>query len=62
MPANATLAQAGQQMIDDEPSPAWIAETLGVSLQDAEWLLVHYRFLPSDPAQRSPRIFYCEAL
>lgn len=62
MSVNSTLTPTVAQQIDDEPSPAWIAETLGVSLQDAEWLLVHYRFLPSDPAQRSPRIFYCEAL
>lgn len=48
-----------------EPTPAWVAAALGVSLEDADWLLVLYRFAPAlddDPyAASRPRLF-CEPL
>lgn len=46
---------------DWEPTPAWVSATLGVSLDDAEWLLVLYRFQPTEA--EGPRYrYYCEAL
>ncbi|MBO9710933.1 MAG: hypothetical protein J7521_22245 [Caulobacter sp.] len=43
----------------EEPSAEWVAAALGVSLEDADWLLVCYRFL--DPEAPRPS-YYCEAL
>jgi hypothetical protein len=43
----------------EEPSSAWVAATLGVSLEDADWLLICYRF--ADPDAWRP-IYVCEPL
>jgi hypothetical protein len=43
----------------EEPTAEWVAAALGVGLEDADWLLVCYRF--ADPhAPRPP--YYCEPL
>lgn len=55
----------GSAPIDDlwMPSTDWIMVTLGVCREDAEWLLVLYRFQPMGPDADVPRFhYYCEAL
>jgi hypothetical protein len=47
---------------DWEPTPAWVSATLGVSLDDAEWLLVLYRFQPTGEEEGPRYRYYCEAL
>lgn len=53
---------------DGEPTPSWAAEALGISLEDADWLLVLYRFAETDPrAEDEPwagprHRYYCEPL
>lgn len=53
---------------DGEPSPAWVALVMGVSLEDAEWLLVLYRFAPpqafgeGEPGEGRRRFYFCEPL
>lgn len=53
---------------DGEPTPGWAAEVLGISLEDADWLLVLHRFAQPDPAVgddpwAGPRHrYYCEPL
>lgn len=62
-------ASAGVLPDDGEPSPAWVASVMGLSLEDAEWLLVLYRFAPpqafgeGEPGE-GPRwvYFFCEPL
>lgn len=50
--------------IDDfaEPSAAWVAQRFGVSVEEAEWVLVLYRFQSLYPEGPEPGRFYCEAL
>lgn len=45
-----------------EPSPAWVAEHFGVTVEEAEWVLVVYRFQLRYPEGPVPGRFYCEAL
>jgi len=53
---------------DGEPSPAWVASTLGMSLEDAEWLLVLYRFASpqtfgeGEPGEGPRQVYFCEPL
>ena len=53
---------------DQEPSSAWVASVMGLSLEDAEWLLVLYRFAPppafgeGEPGERPWRVYFCEPL
>ena len=47
---------------DGEPSAAWVSAALGVDLDEAEWLLVLYRFLPAEGEPRPYRVYECEAL
>jgi hypothetical protein len=53
---------------DREPSSAWVASVMGLSLEDAEWLLVLYRFAPpqafgeGEPGERPWRVYFCEPL
>jgi hypothetical protein len=45
-----SAAHAAPALPDDgEPTPLWAAEALGISLEDADWLLVLYRFAETDP-------------
>ncbi|EJL26590.1 hypothetical protein PMI01_04076 [Caulobacter sp. AP07] len=45
--------------LGEEPTPAWVAATLGISLEEADWLLVLYRFADLD----APRpAYFCEPL
>lgn len=46
-------------LVDEEPSAAWVAAALGVSLEDADWLLICYRF--ADPDAWRP-VYVCEPL
>jgi hypothetical protein len=44
---------------DEEPTPAWVSAVLGVDLEEADWLLVLYRFADQD----APRpAYFCEPL
>ena len=45
-----------------EPSAAWVAQRFAVSLEEAEWVLVLYRFQALHPDGPEPGRFYCEAL
>lgn len=45
-----------------EPSAAWVAQRFGVSLEEAEWVLVLYRFQALHPDGPEPGRFYCEPL
>lgn len=50
-----------------EPSLDWVASTLGVSLEDADWLLILYRFEVLHErvwgaAASARQRYYCEAL
>jgi hypothetical protein len=45
-----------------EPTPEWVAARFGVSLQEAEWTLVLYRFSVLYPGGPEPGRFFCEAL
>jgi len=46
-----------------EPSIEWVMATLGLNREDAEWLLVLYRFQPTGADTDVPRFhYYCEAL
>jgi hypothetical protein len=49
---------------DEEPTPAWTAATLKISLEDADWLLLRYRFAqPLDFVEASfRRTYFCEPL
>ncbi|MDR6627904.1 hypothetical protein [Caulobacter segnis] len=52
-------------MADDdfhEPSADWVARRFGVSLEEAEWVLVLYRFQALYPEGPEPGRFYCEIL
>lgn len=51
-------------VIDDDvaPSAAWVAQRFGVSVEEAEWVLVLYRFQVLYPDGPEPGRFYCEAL
>jgi hypothetical protein len=44
------------------PSAAWVAQRFGVSVEEAEWVLVLYRFQTLYPDGPEPGRFYCEAL
>ena len=44
------------------PPAAWVAQRFGVSLEEAEWVLVLYRFQALYPEGPEPGRFYCEAL
>ncbi|WP_299005706.1 hypothetical protein [uncultured Caulobacter sp.] len=46
----------------EEPSAGWVAQRFGVSLEEAEWVLVLYRFQALYPDGPEPGRFYCEAL
>jgi hypothetical protein len=35
---------------------------MGLSLDEAEWLLVLYRFMPAEGEERPDRVYVCEAL
>ncbi len=63
------LDGAGPPPLDDrEPSPAWVAQAMGLSLEEAEWLLVLYRFAPPEVLggcglrEGPTRIYFCEPL
>lgn len=45
-----------------EPSAVWVARRFGVSLEEAEWVLVLYRFQALYPEGPAPGRFYCEML
>lgn len=45
-----------------EPTPEWVATRFGVSLEEAEWTLVLYRFSILHPEGPEPGSFYCEPL
>lgn len=45
-----------------EPPSAWVAQRFGVSLDEAEWVLVLYRFQALYPEGPIPGRFFCEAL
>jgi hypothetical protein len=53
---------------DREPSPAWVASVMGLGLEEAEWLLILYRFAPpeifgaGEPGEGPRRIYFCEPL
>lgn len=50
---------------NDEPTTEWAAAMLGISLEDAAWLMVLYRFEtqdPDDPWDGRRRRYVCEAL
>lgn len=44
------------------PSAAWVAQRFGVSVEEAERVLVLYRFQTLYPDGPEPGRFYCEAL
>lgn len=44
------------------PSAAWVAQRFGVSLEEAEWVLLLHRFQTLHPDGPVPGRFYCEAL
>jgi hypothetical protein len=44
------------------PSATWVAQWFGVSVEEAEWVLVLYRFQTLYPDGPEPGRFYCEAL
>lgn len=44
---------------DEEPTAAWVSAVLGVGLEEADWLLVLYRF--ADPDTPRPA-YFCESL
>jgi hypothetical protein len=44
---------------DEEPTPNWVAATLGISLEEADWLLVLYRFADQDASRPA---YFCEPL
>jgi hypothetical protein len=46
----------------EEPSAAWVAQRFGVCLEEAEWVLVLYRFQALYPEGPIPGRFFCEAL
>lgn len=46
----------------EEPTAAWVASAMGLSLDEAEWLLVLYRFMPAAGEERPDRVYVCEAL
>lgn len=53
---------------DGEPNPAWVASVMGLSLEDAEWLLVLYRFTSpqafgeGEPEEGPRQVYFCEPL
>ena len=47
---------------DQEPTAAWVARAMGLSLVEAEWLLVLYRFMPAEGEERPDRVYVCEGL
>lgn len=58
------MTMAKPAVIDDDvaPSAAWVAQRFGVSVEEAEWVLVLYRFQVLYPDGPEPGRFYCEAL
>ena len=46
----------------EELTAAWVARAMGLSLDEAEWLLVFYRFMPAEGEERPDRVYVCEAL
>lgn len=64
-----SAARAAPALPDDgEPTPRWAAEALGISLEEADWLLVLYRFAVADPGAETEsgtgfrRRYFCEPL
>ncbi len=61
-------ARAVPPFDDREPSAAWAAAVMGLSLEDAAWRLVLYRFAPPEafgaglPGEGARRIYFCEPL
>ncbi|KRA59208.1 hypothetical protein ASD79_10940 [Caulobacter sp. Root655] len=57
---------AGPPLDDEEPTPNWVAAILGISLEEADWLLVLYRFAPpqalgaGEAGDEPRRIYFCE--
>jgi hypothetical protein len=47
---------------DEELTAAWVARAMGLSLDEAEWLLVLYRFMPAEGEERPYRTYVCEPL
>jgi hypothetical protein len=49
---------------DEEPTPAWVAATLGISLDEADWLLVRYRFAEQalGTTMAPTQVYFCEPL
>lgn len=45
-----------------EPTAVWVAQRFGVSVEEAEWVLLLYRFQSLHPDGPEPGRFYCEAL
>jgi hypothetical protein len=55
----------GEDVANDDfqaPPAAWVARRFGVSLEEAEWVLVLYRFQALYPEGPEPGRFYCEIL
>jgi hypothetical protein len=47
---------------EQEPTAAWVARAMGLGLDEAEWLLVLYRFMPAEGEARPDRVYVCEAI
>lgn len=45
-----------------ELTAPWVARAMGLSLDEAEWLLVLYRFMPAEGEDRPDRVYVCEGL
>ena len=45
-----------------DPSAAWVAKRFGLTFDEAEWVLVLYRFQALYPNGPLPGRFFCEAL
>ena len=49
--ATAVQATEAAALPDDgEPTTEWAAAALGISLEDADWLMILYRFQAADPS------------
>jgi hypothetical protein len=49
---------------DEEPTPEWVAAALGVSIEDADWLLLRYRFAERaiGTTAAPTQVYFCEPL